>query len=393
MAAPQKNDGDLRITVLRGDSLAAKDIGGKSDPYVRFGFTDKKGEWTKQVHKTKMKKKTLSPKWTENDKNSVLWRIADQGDGFNFRIDVFDWDPTSSDDFMGTYKMTYQELTSKQGDQTIRLLEDPIRFKGEKVSGTITIRFEYTPKNKASAHRAADVPTSAPTPAPVVVKEADNAGACPVVAEYRDVNKMKDLSVEHLLQQARGGDAYAMLALGIKYGNGDDCVADDELALEWYQKAADKGLAEGQFKVGLYNLMGYGTPNNDQKAFEWYSKAAAQENAGGCFGLGEIYESGWGRPIDLEQAKHWYSKAATLGDGDANMSLGRLSVTEKNYEAAHKYYQHAAMQDYEEAFYELGCLHENGLGTPVSLIEARAYYEKAQNLDSAVEALKRVSKA
>jgi Ca2+-dependent lipid-binding protein len=50
-----------------------------SDPssYVRFGFTDKKGEWTKQVHKTKMKKKTLSPKWTENDKNSVLWRIAD----------------------------------------------------------------------------------------------------------------------------------------------------------------------------------------------------------------------------------------------------------------------------------------------------------------------------
>lgn len=38
-----------------------------------------------------------------------------QGDGFNFRIDVFDWDPTSSDDFMGTYKMTYQELTSKQG--------------------------------------------------------------------------------------------------------------------------------------------------------------------------------------------------------------------------------------------------------------------------------------
>jgi TPR repeat protein len=48
-----------------------------------------------------------------------------------------------------------------------------------------------------------------------------------------------------------------------------------------------------------------------------------KENAGGCFGLGEIYESGWGRPIDLEQAKHWYSKAATLGDGDANMSLGR----------------------------------------------------------------------
>jgi len=300
---------------------------------------------------------------------------------------------------MGTFKMTYHELIGKSGDQTIKLEEDPHRFKGEKVSGTLTIRFDFLPKHKPIhketglhlAQSSGDAPQAAPqSAAPVVVKDSDQLGACPVVVEYRDVNKMKHLPVEQLLAEARGGEVYAMLALGIKYGNGEGCHPNDEIALEWYSKAADKGLAEGQFKVGLYHLMGYGTAANDQKAFEWYSKAAAQNNAGACFGLGEIYEGGWGRPINVDEAKRWYSKAAELGDGDAQLSMARLAVAAKDYPSAHEYYHKAALLDFHEAFFELGTLHENGLGVPASAKEALAYYEKAEDLDSAAEAVKRV---
>ena len=50
----------------------------------------------------------------------------------------------------------------------------------------------------------------------------------------------------------------------------------DAKAVEWYQKAAEQGLPEAQFFLGIMYGNGSGVAQSDDKAFEWIQKAAAQ---------------------------------------------------------------------------------------------------------------------
>ena len=42
------------------------------------------------------------------------------------------------------------------------------------------------------------------------------------------------------------------------------------------RKAAEQGVAEAQFKLGLMCAEGEGVPQDDTEAVKWYSKAAVQ---------------------------------------------------------------------------------------------------------------------
>ena len=46
-------------------------------------------------------------------------------------------------------------------------------------------------------------------------------------------------------------------------------------AFEWYQKAANHGLASAQYNLGLFYLHGLGTQPNREMAIQWFKKAAA----------------------------------------------------------------------------------------------------------------------
>jgi TPR repeat protein len=60
------------------------------------------------------------------------------------------------------------------------------------------------------------------------------------------------------------------------------------------------------------------------KAMEWYRKAADQGLADGQYNVGVLYENGWGVTKDIDQAKVWYQKAADQGDGFARVRLQRI---------------------------------------------------------------------
>ena len=49
-------------------------------------------------------------------------------------------------------------------------------------------------------------------------------------------------------------------------------------AVEWWQKAAEQGLAEAQFNLGNCYYWGEGVAKDNEKALKWYQKAAAQGN-------------------------------------------------------------------------------------------------------------------
>lgn len=50
--------GKIVVTVKEAKSLPAMDVGGKSDPYIKLKLEN-------QEFKTKIKKKTLNPKWEQ----------------------------------------------------------------------------------------------------------------------------------------------------------------------------------------------------------------------------------------------------------------------------------------------------------------------------------------
>ncbi|GAB1213885.1 hypothetical protein ATERTT37_003038 [Aspergillus terreus] len=84
------NMGTLRVNVLDAADLPSADRNGFSDPYCKFRLDGK------ELHKTKVQKKTLHPAWNEFFETQIKTRI-----GADFRVDVYDWDFGDRADYLG----------------------------------------------------------------------------------------------------------------------------------------------------------------------------------------------------------------------------------------------------------------------------------------------------
>jgi TPR repeat protein len=88
---------------------------------------------------------------------------------------------------------------------------------------------------------------------------------------------------------------------------------DDVKAAEWYQQAADQGLAAAQYSLGYMYYRGEGVSRDAVKAVEWYRKAALQDDAGAQYNLGLMYYRGEGVPEDKVLAHAWFGLSARSG--------------------------------------------------------------------------------
>ena len=60
------------------------------------------------------------------------------------------------------------------------------------------------------------------------------------------------------------------------YIEGHSVKPDDKLGFEWHLKAANQGLSQAQFNVGVMYYKGKGTQQDIEKARMWLQKAADQ---------------------------------------------------------------------------------------------------------------------
>lgn len=103
----------LDITLRRGQSLAARDRGGTSDPYVKFKIG------RKEVFRSKIIHKNLNPVWEE--KASVLVDHLREP----LYIKVFDYDFGLQDDFMGSAFLDLTQLELNRPTDVTLTLKDP----------------------------------------------------------------------------------------------------------------------------------------------------------------------------------------------------------------------------------------------------------------------------
>jgi len=95
--------------VISGRNLASMDSNGKSDPLFSCKFFDH------TTMKTKPKKKTLTPEWNEPKMYSWTGPQVALLDRVEAKLDVYDWDRLSMNDFMGRAYLHLREVLGTRG--------------------------------------------------------------------------------------------------------------------------------------------------------------------------------------------------------------------------------------------------------------------------------------
>ena len=105
---------------------------------------------------------------------------------------------------------------------------------------------------------------------------------------------------------------------------GDGVPQDKKEAVKCWRKAAERGYADAQFKLGLAYDHREGVPQDYKEAIKWDRKAAEQGNALAQYDLGFAYFNGAGVPEDHILAYAWWNIAALT-------ERNRLEKTKKSW--------------------------------------------------------------
>lgn len=98
----------------------------------------------------------------------------------------------------------------------------------------------------------------------------------------------------------------------------------------WFGKAAEQGLADAQYNLGVFYVAGWGVPQDYAKAAYWYGKAAEQGDADAQFNL-VCYYKGLGTSKDKAQAIYWFEKVAGQGGENAKTALDEVKGQPSSY--------------------------------------------------------------
>jgi hypothetical protein len=190
----------------------------------------------------------------------------------------------------------------------------------------------------------------------------------------KTIMEMTDEQIQELIEKAESGDSQTQYKLG-KYYWGDGFIRDREKAERWFLKAAEQGLAEAQYSLGvLYNHAILFKKSFDEKAQTWgkieywWLKAAEQDNTYAQYMLGVNYDNSnkdYHSVIikDDEKAVCYFTKAAGKGHANAQLDLGSCYMdgrgVEKDWEKAKFWFGKAAEQKNKAALYKKAlCEHE-----------------------------------
>lgn len=136
---------------------------------------------------------------------------------------------------------------------------------------------------------------------------------------------------------------------------GAGLVQDTQAAIEWYEFAAEGGLAAAQNNLGQLLLQRHNRSRADTAAaIDWLQAAAEQGSAAALYNLGVCHELGLsGQGPDVAAAQACYQQA---GGGKALLRLGRLYLQQQQGAAARAAFKAAAEAGSAEALLQLAKL-------------------------------------
>ncbi|ASQ46692.1 tetratricopeptide repeat protein [Legionella clemsonensis] len=101
------------------------------------------------------------------------------------------------------------------------------------------------------------------------------------------------------------------------YGYGE--LKNNRLALQYFERAAEKGVLPAQLLLARYNLMQVKDP---EKALYWFKKAAAANDLNAQLYCAAAYLHGFGTKESSDMGRRYYIEAAKRGNAIAQTTLG-----------------------------------------------------------------------
>lgn len=227
-----------------------------------------------------------------------------------------------------------------------------------------------------------------------IVDAMKNAGIC-----YEILGQMKGAATLYL-NGAEAGDDYCQEHIADCYADGVGCTQCTELAVHYYELAANQGNVNAQVKMANRYAKGNGVPESIKKAIFWWNKAAEKDNPEAQYYLAGCYYEGNGVFKSYQSALAWWTRSANLGYVNAMKRLAEVSEDpgEVNVEPdlllAKYWWEKSAEAGDTHAMFKLGEALEFGKGCTSNPEDAYKWYRLAStngNTD-AQEACKRFSK-
>jgi TPR repeat protein len=184
----------------------------------------------------------------------------------------------------------------------------------------------------------------------------------------------KERATFWLSRSAEHGNRFAAYLLGLL--NPLSAPADAS-AVDWMQRAADAGLADAQFEIGVRDAQGKIAKLDLAAARDWYGRAAAQNYAPALCNLATLELQGSGGPANLEAATQHFRAAGDAGFPQGSFGLGEVLRVQNNFAAAAAAYRRAADAGIIEADFWLGCFASQGIGQARDETEAANRFFKA----------------
>ena len=119
-------------------------------------------------------------------------------------------------------------------------------------------------------------------------------------------------------------DASACLQIAWRYAHGEGVRVNHELALKYYQKAANLGDEFGMYQVGLMHVRGEGCRRNVKRGVDYLQRAADADSPDACGLLGQMYLEGNGVQADVPKAVEYLEKGAEYEECRSCLLLARL---------------------------------------------------------------------
>lgn len=203
-------------------------------------------------------------------------------------------------------------------------------------------------------------------------------------------NGNSDETLFLLRKGADSGDEIAQYNLANRYAQGDGVTQSMEMAMNWYQKSAEKGYAPSQRILGIEMLSDDGVIQDKEQGFNWLVKSAEQNDTIALRAIGYCYQNGNGIEVNPDKAFLYYSKAMDMGD---SRSIYNIAVcyyngigVSQSKEIAIEYLKKAVKLDVVDAIETLASCYQYGDGISTDYAMAVSLYERAIGMKSANKA-------
>lgn len=124
-------------------------------------------------------------------------------------------------------------------------------------------------------------------------------------------------------------DAECCMGIARNYAMGRGVRQDFEIALRYYQKAANLGEAEALHMVGVCYYEGMGARRNYKRALDFFQRAYAMGHCRSAYFLGLIYLRGQAGMPDKEKGMQYLQACAEEGDEASIAALAALNAEEQ----------------------------------------------------------------